>query len=60
VKRISIGAYIDDQGALHLSIPELLEAGGIADTPENRQSLMDYAKKFFAEQFPAATFEEVD
>jgi len=35
------GTYDDGRGGLHLVLDEMLEAHGYADTPENRQALID-------------------
>lgn len=50
MKRLEPGVYVDDEGALHLVLPEMLDAAGYADTPENRATLIDVAQAMFAEQ----------
>jgi hypothetical protein len=47
VKRIAPGVYDDDDGAMHVVLPELLVAHGYADTPENRAMLIDAARYVF-------------
>ncbi len=60
MRKLRPGFYTDDQGDLHLDIPEILNALGVEDTPENRQE----AAKMFAEelhrQLPHAEVHEVD
>jgi hypothetical protein len=38
------GTYDDGRGGLHLVLDEMLAAHGYADTPENRQALIDAAR----------------
>jgi len=47
VKRIAAGVYDDGAGGMHLVLPELLDAHGYADTPENRATLIDAARYVF-------------
>jgi hypothetical protein len=37
---------------LHLDVPELLAYFGYADTPENRETLTEAAKRLFRERWP--------
>lgn len=37
--RLQPGVYANDRGEMHLHVPEMLEANGYADTPENRDML---------------------
>lgn len=39
------GTYDDGRGGLHLVLEEMLAAHGYADTPENRQMLIDVARE---------------
>lgn len=39
------GTYNDGQGGLHLVLEEMLAANSYADTPENRQRLIDAARE---------------
>lgn len=45
----------DAAGALHLSIPELLEIFRVKDTPENRQTLTAAAQALAAVQWPGVS-----
>jgi hypothetical protein len=38
-RRIAPGIYAAEEGTMLLSLPELLEANGFPDTPENRDVL---------------------
>jgi hypothetical protein len=37
--RLAPGAWVDKDGGLHYSVPELLELFGWPDTPENRRAV---------------------
>ena len=39
-KQLAPGVYVDEHGAMHIVMPELLAANGYADTPENRETLI--------------------
>lgn len=59
MKRLSPSALIDDEGRLHLSIPDMLDELGVADTPENRQRCEEMAVEFLKEMlkdFPAVIY----
>jgi hypothetical protein len=60
VNRVGPGLYEDDDGVLHMSIPELLDAYGIADTPENREVMIAAAREVLANKFPDARVSETD
>jgi hypothetical protein len=45
VKRLMAGAYVDEHGALHLDVPELLRENGYADTPANRRMIAQAAQE---------------
>lgn len=48
------GAYIDDDGGLHLDLGEMLRAGGWPDTVENRATLERACRELFARELPQA------
>ena len=52
MKKISPGAYVDTDGALHFSIPEMLAELGVPDTPANRARLTKQVDEFMAAQSP--------
>lgn len=55
LRRLSPGVYFDPvMGELHLDIPEMLAEHGYADTPENREVLIDAARTMLTKQFPNA------
>lgn len=43
-RKIAPGVYERD-GEMHLDIPELLRANGYADTPENRETMIQAAEE---------------
>lgn len=47
MRRIAPGVYADDAGAMHLVIPELLEAEGWPATPENVHRMECTARDYF-------------
>lgn len=49
------GVWIDREGGLHFSIPEILKAEGIADTPEAREHATRLFEEMLREQQPQAT-----
>jgi hypothetical protein len=49
------GVWIDREGGLHFSIPEILKAEGIADTPEAREHARRMFEEMLREQQPQAT-----
>jgi len=49
MKRIAAGVYDDGDGAMHLVLPELLDAHGYADTPDNRATLIEAAREVFGD-----------
>ena len=57
-KKLAPGVYVQADGTLHLFVNEMLEANGYADTPENRQTLIDAAREMAATI--QATYEEED
>jgi hypothetical protein len=59
-RRVGPGLYEDEDGALHLSVPDFLRAHGIPDTPENRQTILDAAREALAEHFPGVPIREED
>ena len=48
MKRLAPGVYDDERGAMHLVVPELLLGNGYADTPANRQTLIDTMREVWA------------
>ena len=42
-------AFIDDNDALHISVPRMLDKMGAPDTPENRDKLTAMAAEILAE-----------
>lgn len=49
------GVWIDREGGLHFSIPEILKAEGIADTPEAREHATRIFEELLRELQPQAT-----
>ena len=49
MRRIAPGVYDDDEGGLHLVLPELLDGHGYADTPANRATLIASAREVFGD-----------
>jgi hypothetical protein len=52
--RIAPGVYDDHAGGLHMVLPELLLANGYADTPENRETLLNVAREIFGIELQVA------
>lgn len=47
---VSLPSWVDDNGYLHISIPEFLEALGMPNTPENQEiARQEIARAFKAE-----------
>lgn len=42
--KLNLGVYVSPDGALHLSLRDLLEANGYEVTPENLAALVDAAR----------------
>lgn len=51
-KRIAPGFWIDQNGHPHISIPEVLAAVGMEDTPENRALALAAAREALAKVRP--------
>jgi hypothetical protein len=51
-KRIAPGVWEDQNGAMHISIPELLKFFNIADTPENRDQMVRVAHEVIRVKVP--------
>lgn len=49
MKQLQPGVYDDGAGGLHLFVPELLEASGVADTTENRAAITAAARDLFSD-----------
>lgn len=48
LRKLAGGVYIDTaDDSLHLSLPEILEANGWEDTPENREELAAAALRVY-------------
>lgn len=59
LRQIGPGIYArESTGELHLVIPEILRAGGYADTPENRETMLRAARELAAEDFPGVPITE--
>jgi hypothetical protein len=54
MKHIAPGVYEDAAGAVHFSVPELMEHLHIEDTAENREQLSREMEDFLREFLPAA------
>ncbi|HWQ34868.1 MAG TPA: hypothetical protein VNQ79_18640 [Blastocatellia bacterium] len=52
LRRLDPGVYVDEEGALHLDLAELLAAAGIAASRENMTLLEQAARELVAERFP--------
>lgn len=50
--RLAPGVWLDGDGDLHFSIPELLVAFELADTPENRELLASDIAEFMGQWMP--------
>jgi hypothetical protein len=59
-RQLAPGIWEDTEGALHLSIPEILQHFGLEDTQQNRDRMMDLAKELLAEQLPKAKIVETE
>jgi hypothetical protein len=59
-KRLSLGFWISEDGALHVSIPELLERFGWPDDAEHRAQCEEIVKDIIRNQYPNTPIEEVD
>ncbi len=57
-KRLGPGIYAMPDGALHLEIPEILDALALPDTPQNREAALCAVRKVCGELFPSAVIEE--
>ena len=44
-RRIAPGAYVDEEGTLHLDLAEMCEAAGVAPTAENQDRLERAARE---------------
>jgi hypothetical protein len=47
MKPIAPGVYDDEAGGLHVDIVVFFAANGIADTPANRQTLLEEWRRIF-------------
>lgn len=53
--RVAPGLWIDREGGLHFSIPELLVVCGFPDDPEHRAIVEQAIREHISEQFPETT-----
>lgn len=54
-RKLGPGVYVDESRSppdLHIDVPELLQANGYADTPQNRELMTQVAREIVAEQWP--------
>jgi hypothetical protein len=51
-ERVAPGLYLTPDNTLHLDVVELLEHFGYADTPANRDTVVDVAREVLARQYP--------
>ena len=54
-KKIGDGFYENEQGELHVSIPELLDYYGYPDTEGNREMMTNNMARVFGEILPNTT-----
>jgi len=54
-RRIAPGIWIDREGGVHYSVPELLALVDLEDTPENRAEVAALIERRLAEDHPLAT-----
>lgn len=48
--RIDAGVYVDEDGALHLEIGEMITAAGFLDTRRNRRTLEQAARDLYGSE----------
>lgn len=53
-RRLAPGAWVDRNGGLHFSVPELLEYFGWPDTPETRAECQAMMSKILRELCPGS------
>jgi len=58
--RLGPGAWVDTAGALHFSLPELLAALAIEDTPANREELRRVIRDVMLAELPDVAIVETD
>lgn len=51
-RRVAPGIWLDANGDVHFSVPELLALVDLADTPENREAVVEMAIETFRAQNP--------
>ncbi len=56
--RIAPGIWIDRDGGLHWSVPELLALVDLPDTPEHREAVTEMLRRTLRDQCPEATLIE--
>jgi hypothetical protein len=57
-ERLAPGVWIDRDGALHFSVPELLAVFGWEDTPATRDEVTAIVRACVAREFPDTTIVE--
>ena len=53
-RRLAPGFWVDRDGALHVSIPELLALADLPDTPEDRAAVQRIVDDIIVEHLPAS------
>lgn len=56
--RLDEGAWVDTDGNLHFSVPDILAHFGVEDTPENRQVMMMQLQDILSKECPHAKIVE--
>lgn len=51
-RRVAPGIYLDNKGAGHVVVAELMQAFDLAVTPENHKLCCDMIRRVLAEQLP--------
>jgi hypothetical protein len=59
-RQLAPGFWEDTDGAVHISIPDVLAHFGLEDTPENRSLAVSYIRGGLAEMAPTAKTIETD
>lgn len=54
-RRVAPGIWLDANGDVHFSVPELLAFVDLEDTPENREAVVEMAIETFRAQNPTAS-----
>jgi len=59
-KLLGPGMWVDDEGEMHVSIPDLLEAFGWPDDDEHRATCERVVRQVICEQYPGIKVREVE